>query len=247
MLAAYVPAKTTPLSFDEAAGCMNAALAAEIGQTPATNVLALALAKTALETGRWSAIWCANWGNIKAGEQYTGLFSCISLNEVLAAGVTWFAPAGELNRKGGTVIGKVWDVPPGHPQTRMRAYSSPQEGATEYVSFVASGRYRDAWQELLAGNPAAYVHALKAARYFTADEAQYAKGVVSLHSEFVAKLQGRPAREMPVAPHEEIRAILAPQPWNQHEVMAMMDAAFVAREPQIIEENMRDAHREMAG
>ncbi len=41
------------------------------------DTLALALAKTALETGRWQRIWNSNFGNIKASESYVGQYTCI--------------------------------------------------------------------------------------------------------------------------------------------------------------------------
>ena len=50
---------------------MRWALATHLGQKEhdvRDEVVALALAKTALETGRWTAIWCDNWGNVKAGD-----------------------------------------------------------------------------------------------------------------------------------------------------------------------------------
>lgn len=190
MQAVYVMPKLTPLTFVQAAAAMRWALTSN-GVGPTDNVLALALAKTALETGRWTAIWNDNWGNIKAGDKYHGMFTCIVLNEVLNGKLVWFAPDGQLaGGRGSAVVGQRWAVPPGHPQTRMRAYANEYDGAQSYVDFVSGGRYAKAWQKLLAGDAAGYVHALKVAGYFTADEATYTKAVVSLHNEMVAKLRG---------------------------------------------------------
>jgi hypothetical protein len=155
-------------------------------------VLALALAKCALETARWKSIWCFNFGNIKASATYIGSYCTIELNEVIGGKTVWFSPRGRLDRKGGTVVAEACNDPPGHPQTRMRAYGSAIEGTRAYVDFVASGRYAAAWQRLLAGDAAGYVHALKVAGYFTADEAQYLRGVASMQSEFVSKLKPTP-------------------------------------------------------
>jgi hypothetical protein len=225
---------------------MNVALTGILSAAPSTEVLALALAKTALETGRWSAIWNANWGNIKAGEQYEGLFTCITLNEVLGGRVVWFDPAGELDRKGGAVVGKVWDVPPGHPQTRMRAYRDPLEGAEEYIQFVASGRYKDAWAELLEGDAVGYVHALKVKNYFTADEATYARGVVSLQKEFIARLKSKPIEiGAPLPPSEDVRGMLAQQEANRREVQAMAIAAATESRFDSLDALRREALSEM--
>jgi hypothetical protein len=240
MLAAYVPPKTTPLTFDEAAQSMSSAMAALLGETPATPTLALALAKTALETGRWSAIWNGNWGNIKASDKHEGLFTCIVLNEVIGPAVVWFAPDGQLNRKGGTVIGKVYPVPDGHPQTRMRAYPTADDGALDYCRFVAGGRYAAAWELLLKGDAVGYVHALKAKGYFTADEATYTKGVVSLQREFIAKLEALPAPEAPVLPVEEVRWLLTEQD------IAAIEAEQAERYFGMLDDVRRSAHREMS-
>lgn len=188
MIATYVDPMRTRLTFDQAAKALRGAL-----ENPPDHVLALALAKSALETGRWDAIWNYNFGNIKAGPTYAGMYTCITLNEVLAGKVVWFAPHGQLT--GGPsspIVGAAIAVPPGHPQTRMRAYAGPTDGAYAYVDFVGgSKRYAAAWQALLRGEPSAYVHELKRAGYFTAAEEPYRKAVARLHAEYVAKLAGR--------------------------------------------------------
>jgi hypothetical protein len=188
VIATYVDPQRTRLTFDQAATSMRAAL-----ENPPDHVLALALAKSALETGRWDACWNWNLGNQKAGPTYAGMYTCITLNEVLDGKVVWFAPHGQLS--GGpssTIVGEAIQVPPGHPQTRMRAYAGPTDGAYAYVDFVGgSKRYAAAWQALLRGEPSAYVHELKRAGYFTAPEEPYRKAVARLHTEYVAKLAGR--------------------------------------------------------
>lgn len=197
MRATYVEPIKTPISFERASECLGWALRNQIGATPKVEVLALALAKCALETGRWKSIWNQNWGNVKAGPDYEGMYTCIVLNEVLMRNgksvLVWFAPNGELTAspaKGGKVTGKVYPVPDGHPQTRMRAFANEYDGADQYVEFVANGRYQTAWRLLLKGDASGYVYALKAAKYFTADPAKYLKGVKSMQEEFVQKLKG---------------------------------------------------------
>jgi hypothetical protein len=249
MLARYVPPQKTPLTFDEANDAMTLALAAVLGEVPSVPTRALALAKTALETGRWSAIWNSNWGNVKASDKYDGTYTCIVLNEVIGGKVVWFAPEGRLTgnpAKGGRHAGDLSDagrsVPPGHPQTRMRAFFTPGEGALDYVRFVAGGRYYAAWNLLLAGDAQGYVHALKSAGYFTADEATYARGVLSLQREFIAKIQAKPfTSAIDVPPPEEVRE------WLTSEDRDLLDAAFADRVNQVAEDNRRAAHREMSG
>lgn len=203
MLAQYVHDRVTPYSFAEAAEAMKGALRNEIGSDPTRECLALALAKCALETGRWRAIHQHNWGNIKAGEQYVGQYCCFELNEVLrengADRVVWFGPRGRLSGKGGVVVAEPFDDPPGHPQTRMRANINRYDGAIRYVDFMlrgAGGRFAQAFNFMRAGNAEAMVHEMKLRRYFTADEAAYARGVVSIQKEFVGKLAGQNPAEV---------------------------------------------------
>jgi hypothetical protein len=190
MLATFTPAVLTPLTFEEA----DAALTAALPKGSSIAVRALALAKTALETGRWKKIWCFNYGNVKAGDTYQGMFTSFACGEELAAGSCWFEPDGTTkNLTKGTVTKPVaYDVPPGHPQTRFRAYANAFDGAFEYVDFVNSGRYAQAWLSLLAGDAAGYVHNLKLKGYFTAVEAPYLAGVASMQREFEARLSNAP-------------------------------------------------------
>lgn len=205
MKAVYVAPVSTPLTLDEAIDRMRQGIHVATGEPPSNTALALALAKTALETGRWKSMWNWNWGNIKAGESFDGMYTCITLNEVLNGKTVWFAPGGQLDRKGGDVTGLAWAVPPGHPQTRMRAYANGYDGAQEYVSFVADGRYADAWARLLEGDAVGYVHALKLKGYFTADEATYARGVQSLFREFALRIEERTPTDPapPLDPNDE--------------------------------------------
>ncbi len=193
MIAKYEHPRLTPLLFDRAAQALSAGLREDNGLAPSRAVLALCLAKTALETGRWQKIWNYNFGNIKAGDSYVGRYTCITLNEVIKGQVKWFAPDGPVIRLAGGTFTPTAEprvaVPPGHPQTRMRSYANPFDGGISYCDFL---RKRPAmWAALLLGEPVAFVRALKAGRYFTADEAPYARAVASLHREFLAKLEGK--------------------------------------------------------
>jgi hypothetical protein len=247
MLATYVHPETTALTFDLAALAMRAALIETLGQDPAAPTLALALAKTALETGRWSSMWCFNFGNIKCSDKWGGLFTCVTLNEVIDGKVMWFSPLGRLTgnpSKGGRLAGDVADtgrkVPPGHPQTRLRAFAEASEGALNYVQFVSGGRYAAAWARLLVGDGAGYVHELKRAGYFTADEEQYARGVLSLQREFIAKLAALPAEPASVPPVEDVRAWLAPQD------IAALETELAERYFDLLDDNRKSALREMS-
>jgi hypothetical protein len=195
VIATYVYPKTTQLTFEEAAAAMRWALT-ERGFEPSLDQLALALAKNALETGRWQKMYNCNFGNIKAGENYVGMYTCFRCNEVLHGKVVWFDPLGELDANK-AIVGPIYAVPPGHPQTHFRAYANEWDGAQQYVE-VLQLRFPSAWKGLLTGDPAKFVRALKASNYFTADEGPYLKGVASLFNEFRTKLQGLPHEEVDV-------------------------------------------------
>ena len=186
MIAIYVEPALTPLSFHDAAGVLRWALG-DHNTTPSIEQLSLCLAKSALETGRWQKIWNFNFGNVKAGGSYVGMYTCIRLNEVLKGKVVWFNPDSDG-----------FAVPPGHPQTRMRAFANAWDGADQYVR-VMQERFRAAYDAMLTGNAAKYVGALKRTGYFTADEEPYLRGVQSLQREFMAKLQGLPHEDVRVA------------------------------------------------
>lgn len=203
MTAVFVDAEKRPLAFDQAAGAMKAALSGQLGHDPPDEVLALGLAKTALETGRWQSMWNDNWGNIKAGLAYVGMYTAFACNEVLGGKVVWFSPRGRLDKQGGTVVAEAFDAEPWHPQTRFRAYANEFDGCYSYVDLISTGRYKVAWAMLLSGNVTGFVHELKLAGYFTADEGLYLKGVQGLYNEMLARVKGLPHEEhVPPGDHD---------------------------------------------
>ena len=203
-MADYVPDGLTPYSFDEAREGMSWALGNVLMRSPSLDTLALALSKSALETGRWRAIHRHNVGNTKCpietpAQDYT-VFGC---NELLPRGgktvVVWFSPVAETVGKNGPTVGQIYELPPGHPQCRFTAHANRYDGFDYYVNFLAKrARYAKAFQALLAGSPEAFVRALAASGYFTAPVEQYLATVMSLFREFRAKLQGSPHEDTPL-------------------------------------------------
>jgi len=224
VIAVWTHARLTPLPFEHAAEAMRAALRNELGAQPSNPVLALALAKCALETGRFRSIWNWNYGNVKAGETFVGQYCCIELNEVLEEhgkrNVVWFSPRGRLDRKGGRVVAEPFEDPPGHPQTRMRAFANRFDGAFEYVDFMArgaKGRFAPAFERMKAGDAPGMVHLMKQAWYFTADEIPYAAGVASLQREYSHKLEGKNPEPYDPPDHEweALRASIIGGSWQR--------------------------------
>lgn len=193
MIAVYVPPFKSPMTLAEAARALQAALASGRTEAVRNDVLALALAKSALETGRWRSMWNWNWGNVKAGESYAGMFTCISLNEWLVRNgkprLVWFAPPGELVAGPDSALAHpALSVPPGHAQTRMRAYANRYDGAHAYVDALVT-HFPRSYQVLWGADPNAFVRMLKNERYFTAAEGPYATAVASLQREFLKALR----------------------------------------------------------
>lgn len=196
MIAVYVAPVKTTMTLAEAASALRTALSAGRSELIRDDVLALGLAKSALETGRWRSMWNWNWGNIKAGPQYAGMYTCIRLNEVLGGKVVWFNPDSEGHA-----------VPPGHPQTRMRAFANRYDGAYAYVEALTR-MFPRSYEALLGADPGQFVRTLKAERYFTAAEGPYLTGVQKLQNEFMRTLRGLEPEETDLD-WEELRSRVA--------------------------------------
>jgi hypothetical protein len=197
MIANWVPAELTPATPEHVSRAYRTALTNMVG-VPSDLAVAVLHAQGALETGHFKSCWNGNAGNIKAGELYEGLYTCIKLNEVLSGRTVWFAPNGELDGKDGPVKGKEWENPPGHPQTRMRAYLSLAGGVEDKIRFLLKERWRPALELAWEGNPAAYVEAIRERGYFTAALEPYRRAVVSLTAKYLPVAEA--TRQVIVAP-----------------------------------------------
>jgi hypothetical protein len=165
------------------------------GQTPSDGTVALLMAQSALETGRWKSCWNYNLGNIKGGGKWSGDTCQFRLNEVIGGKVVWFDPP--------------------HPQTTMRAYPDLTAAASDYLWLLAR-RFQRAWPHVLRPDAVAFSQALKAQNYYTAPEPPYTRAVVSLFREYLG-LVTTLGNALPVAvatephpDHEELRDSIAP-------------------------------------
>jgi hypothetical protein len=221
MLVVYTPALLTPLSFEAAAESLTEAIRQKIGREPSLETRALALGKSALETARWRSMYCSSYGNIRPNETQSGQYQCLPIcNEIDAKGVAhWYTPEGEVKgRSNLTVVGKVWPVPPGCPSSRFLAYANRWDGAFEYIDFMSRPSYAAVWERMVAGDAAGMVHQMKLKRYFTASEASYSIGVVSLQREFIDRLKGLPPKEVFDPPDREwqnLRAEIVGSSWSR--------------------------------
>jgi flagellum-specific peptidoglycan hydrolase FlgJ len=153
-----VPDLITPLRVPDLYVALGAAWRDEFNTVPARRSLLIVLAQWAEETGRGAA--CHNWnlGNVR---------------HVDGDGCDWF----ELRVWENVHGTKVWGI------GRFRAFGSLDEGARAHLRFLRE-HYASAWLAVLTGSPADFVHMCKMHGYFTGDEGDYTRAVVSLVAEF---------------------------------------------------------------
>lgn len=137
-----------------------------LGSTPRRESILTLLAQSALETGWWKSCHCWNLGNAKAGDDRDHCF--FRCNEVIGGKIVWFDPP--------------------HPQCRFRAFRSLEEGAIDYLTLMRN-RFHSAWPAVEAGDPRAFVRALKASGYFTADLGPYENSVAAIFAQYAGGLQ----------------------------------------------------------
>ena len=139
--------RLTPLTRQDAAAALAEAYARVTGGPPSARVLALLLAHTAFETGRWQKLHNFNFGNVKAAPSFSFItqFRCSEVEN----GVEQF-----------------FDPP--DPHCNFRAYSNAADGAVDYIKVLQSRPHW--WAGLQTEDPAAFVDALATPpKYFTGD------------------------------------------------------------------------------
>ncbi|HYQ29545.1 MAG TPA: hypothetical protein VER04_20075 [Polyangiaceae bacterium] len=154
--------RLTPLTRQDAAAALAEAYARVTGGSPSARILALLLAHTAFETGRWQKLHNFNFGNVKATPSFSFItqFRCSEVEN----GVEQF-----------------FDPP--DPHCNFRAYTNPADGAVDYIKVLQSRPHW--WAGLQTEDPAAFVAALATPpKYFTGDPAAYKRAMASLFDEF---------------------------------------------------------------
>ena len=154
--------RLTPLTRQDAAAALAEAYARVTGGSPSARILALLLAHTAFETGRWQKLHNFNFGNVKAAPSFSFItqFRCSEVEN----GVEQF-----------------FDPP--DPHCNFRAYTNPADGAVDYIEVLQSRPHW--WAGLQTEDPAAFVAALATPpKYFTGAPAAYQRAMVSLFDEF---------------------------------------------------------------
>jgi hypothetical protein len=153
--------RLTPLSVQDATRALYDAYTRVTGGPPSARILALLLAQSAFETGRWQKLHNFNFGNIKADPNYPLVtqFRCSEVEQ----GVEQF-----------------FDPP--DPHCNFRAYASATDGAVDHVKVLQSRPHW--WNGLQTEDPGEFVDALATApKYFTGNPTVYKRAVVSLFDE----------------------------------------------------------------
>jgi hypothetical protein len=195
MLATYVRPLRTTCSRMEAVQAYWLACES-LGMKPTIPLVSTLVSHSALECGNFEKAWNWNISNIKAGGAWEGLYTCITLNEVLKVKgeptLVWFAPEGQLTgdpRKGGKLkapyLENPLSVPPGHPQTRMRAFESLTQAVENKIRFFLSPNWETCLKPARIGDVSGYVRMIRVRNYFTAykgqpDPCRYETDVISL-------------------------------------------------------------------
>lgn len=147
----------TPVSSAQMAQAVINAWRQKFGSVPSKEQVAMVLAQNDLETGHRKSMWNYNVGNIttKANGNFD-YFDDLTTNEQVSPG-NWKKM-----------------------KLKYRAYPNLDEGVKDYLNFLSTGRYTQAWKHILNPDPVSFSKALKSAGYYTADEAPYTKNLVSL-------------------------------------------------------------------
>jgi hypothetical protein len=158
-------------------------------EQPTKESLLVLLAQSSLETGRYKSIY--NLGNVKSIKNDGYDFTYYKCNEVLTISTAKRLIANQEKDGGKVSVVKYNDdqltctvsFEPKHPVCCFKAFTSLEDGARFYLGFLYK-KYNKAWKSVLLGNPDLFCRILKVLKYYTADEGQYTKSVVSLYKEF---------------------------------------------------------------
>jgi flagellum-specific peptidoglycan hydrolase FlgJ len=158
-----VRATRTPLSGEQASSAIAQAWTAHFGTPPSRATVAILTAQWAHETGAGKSMFNYNFGGIK-GAGPTGL----TVSQTTREG--W----GDTRR---TIV------------DNFRAYRTPLEGATDYISLLGR-RFSGAIQAAERGDATGFVRGLKTGGYFTGNEQVYARSIAQLSRQILGQGAG---------------------------------------------------------
>lgn len=184
--------KLTPCTNKEALEALASAWIALFGNpAPKRESLCVLFGQWAEETAWGRAMHGNNMGNAKSVDGDGRDFAYFACNEVFSRAhaeqcVAAAKPRTDNPSKRDAVITSyiddaqaiVWFYP-SNPACRFRAFATLAEGASDYLAMLHQ-RFSLGWPAVLAGDPRAFVKAIKAQGYFTAPELPYENTVASI-------------------------------------------------------------------
>ena len=212
----YIPDKLCHLAEEQALLCFRQGYESAQRSFPSNVSLAILVAHSALETGRWKdGFHCWNFGNVrctgnnpdklKDGEYFT-MYKC---SEVIKNKEIFYEPP--------------------HPNSVFRGFKTASDGIVHHLIFLRD-KYPGAWKQMLIGDPVAYSHALRVSGYYTAGEERYTKSLVSMSSEFLKKIASIGQDFLDVT-HPDLPSI-KPPPIEPIQIPEPIPEKVLAKEPE---------------
>lgn len=164
MSATLVPTTRTSYTVPQMIEAFIRAWYHEFNEMPKKEAIGVIWSQTAIETGATTSMWNNNIGNVK------------------------YSPNKDPNADTGVkymMLANVWEIikgkkiifQPPDPATWFRAFDTLEEGIRFQLNFLKNKRYKSSWKAVEAGDPVQFAHLLKVAKYYTAPEDEYAKGM----------------------------------------------------------------------
>lgn len=163
-MAILVPTTRTTYTIPQMVEAFIRAWYNEFKEIPKKQSVGIIWSQTAIETGSTTAMWNNNIGNVKYSPS-KNVEDDINVKYMMLANV-W-----EI------INGKKIIFQPPHKATWFRAFDSLEEGIGFHLNFLKNKRYKSSWTAVESGSPEQFAHLLKVAKYYTAPEEDYAKGM----------------------------------------------------------------------
>lgn len=163
-MAILVPTTRTTYTIPQMVEAFIRAWYNEFKEIPKKQSVGIIWSQTAIETGSTTAMWNNNIGNVKYSPS-KNVEDDINVKYMMLANV-W-----EI------INGKKIIFQPPHKATWFRAFDSLEEGIGFHLNFLKKKRYKSSWTAVESGSPEQFAHLLKVAKYYTAPEEDYAKGM----------------------------------------------------------------------
>lgn len=173
MTAKCVPAVKTTYNQQQVIQAFVTAWFKQFNEIPKKESIGVLFSQNAIETGGTVSMWNNNVGNVKFVPNQ---------NQDADNGKEYMMLTNVWEMIGGV---KKYYQPP-DPATWFRSFPSLADGIAEHLDFLKNHRYKSSWSAVESGNPGAFAHLLKINKYYTADEADYVKGMNYFFKKYMA-------------------------------------------------------------